>query len=63
MVCEWFLSKATEKECLEIGRAALWIRARGANPDDLSLISKTHMIDKNSYHTGPYTYALETADP
>lgn len=43
MVCELFLNKATEKECLGAVRMTQWIKAPGTKPDDLSSIPKTQI--------------------
>ena len=49
MVCQLFLNKTTEKECLGAIRMTQWIKASGAKPDDLSLIPKTHVIEERNY--------------
>lgn len=49
MVCELFLNKATEKECLGAVRMTQWIKAPGTKPDDLSSIPKTHVIEERNY--------------
>lgn len=60
MVCQLFLNKTTEKECLGAIRMTQWIKASGAKPDDLSSIPQVPYNGENGFTA---SFLMSTSTP